>query len=97
MIQELRIYRLHAGKMTAFLTQFKKAKRFMKKYGVTFEDAWINTERKDEFVWVRSFSSTSARDKAIEAYYSSPEWLAIVGRIRPLIRRREVRLLKRSR
>ena len=97
MIQELRIYRLHPGKMKAFLPQFKKAKRFMQKYGVTFEDAWINPDRKDEFVWMRSFSTIGARDKAIEAYYNSPEWLAIVGRIRPLIRRREVRLLKRSR
>jgi hypothetical protein len=97
MIQELRIYRLHPGKMKAFLQQFKKAKSFMKKYGVTFVDAWINPDRKDEFVWMRSFSTISARDKATEAYYNSPEWLAIVGRIRPLIRRREVRLLKRSR
>tara|TARA_Y100001960_G_C14253618_1_gene624116 strand:- start:65 stop:358 length:294 start_codon:yes stop_codon:yes gene_type:complete len=97
MIQELRIYRLHPGKLNAFLVQFKKAKHFMKKYGVTFEDAWINPDRKDEFVWMRSFTSTKARDKAIEAYYSSPEWLAIVDRIRPLIKRREVRLLKRSR
>ena len=32
MIQELRIYRLHPGKLNAFLAQFKKAKRFMKKY-----------------------------------------------------------------
>ena len=97
MIYELRIYRCHPGKKKVFLENFKKARRFMKKYGVTFEDAWINPDRKDEFVWMRSFSTIGARDKAIEAYYNSPEWLAIVGRIRPLIRRREVRLLKRSR
>ena len=97
MIQELRIYRLHPGKLRAFLTQFKQAKRFMKKYGITFEDAWVNPDREDEFVWMRSFASARARECAIEAYYGSPEWLAIVGRIRPLIRRREVRVLKRSR
>ena len=97
MIHELRIYRLHAGKLTAFLAQFKKAKRFMKKYGVTFGDSWVNPDRKDEFVWTRTFSSTATRDKAIAAYYGGPEWQALVGRIRPLIRRREVRLLKRSR
>ena len=39
MIQELRIYRLHPGKMKAFLPQFKKAKRFMKKYGMPSQEA----------------------------------------------------------
>jgi hypothetical protein len=43
---------------------------------------------------LRSFANTKARDAAIEAYYSSPEWLKIVGTLRPTIRRREIRLLK---
>ena len=65
--------------------------------GIRFEAAWVNPDHEDEFVWMRSFASARARECAIEAYYGSPEWLAIVGRIRPLIRRREVRVLKRSR
>lgn len=94
MIYELRIYRCHPGKKKVFLENFKKARRFMKKYGVTFVAAWENLEREDEFIWMRSFESTKARDKAIEAYYSSPEWLKIVDQIRPTIRRREVRIMK---
>ena len=35
-----------------------------------------------------------ARDKAIDAYYGSPEWAKIVDEIRPLIKRREVRVMK---
>ena len=93
MIHELRIYRFHPGKKNIFLKEFKKAKRFMKKYGVTFVSAWENTE-KDEFIWVRSFASLKARNKAIEVYYSSPEWLKIVGVLRPTIKRREVRIMK---
>ena len=95
MIYEMRIYRLHPGTKKTFLAEFKKAKRFMKKYGITFEAAWENNEREDEFVWLRSFANAKARDKAIEQYYSSPEWLKIVDVLRPTIRRREVRLLKK--
>ena len=94
MIQELRIYRFHPGQKKAFLKEFRKARRFMKKYGVTFVAAWENPDRDDEFIWMRSFADARAREKAIDAYYSSPEWLKIAGRIRPTIRRREVRVMK---
>lgn len=94
MLYELRIYRFHPGKKKTFLEGFKKARRFMKKYGVTFVAAWENTEREDEFLWIRSFANAKARDKAIDAYYGSPEWQKIVGQLRPTIRRREVRLMK---
>ena len=30
-------------------------------------------EREDEFIWMRSFSSLKQRQKAIDAYYGSPE------------------------
>lgn len=93
MIQELRIYRFHKGQKKVFLKEFKKAKSFMKKYGVTFVAAWENPEREDEFIWLRSFANAKARDKAIEAYYGSPEWAKIVDTLRPTIRRREVRLM----
>ena len=56
-------------------------------------DAWENKDRDDEFVWMRSFPNSKMRDKAIDAYYSSPEWLKIVDQIRPTIRRREVRIM----
>ncbi len=94
MIYELRIYRFHAGKKKVFLDEFKKAKRFMAKYGVTFVAAWENPDRDDEFIWLRSFANAKARDQAIEAYYGSPEWAKIVGTLRPTIRRREVRIMK---
>ena len=94
MIYELRIYRFHPGAKEKFLENFKKARSFMKKYGITLVAAWENLEREDEFIWIRSFPSTKARDKTTEAYYSSPEWLKIVDDIRPTIRRREVRIMK---
>ena len=94
MIQELRIYRFHPGQKKTFLKEFRKARLFMKKYGVTFVAAWENPDRDDEVSWMRSFADAKAREKAIEAYYGSPEWLKIVGRIRPTIRRREVRVMK---
>lgn len=94
MIHELRIYRFHEGQKNVFLKEFKKAKSFMAKYGITFVAAWENLERDDEFIWIRSFANKKARDKAIEAYYGSPEWAKIVDTLRPTIRRREVRLMK---
>ena len=94
MIYELRIYRFHPGRKQTFLKYFRVARTFMKKYGVTFVASWENLEREDEFVWIRSFSSLKHRQKAIDGYYGSKEWLKIVGRIRPTIRRREVRLMK---
>ena len=93
MIYELRIYRFHKGKKKKFLAGFRKAKTFMKKYGITFVAAFENPDREDEFVWIRSFKNEKARDQAIEGFYSSPEWLQVVTQIRPNIRRREVRLL----
>lgn len=94
MIHEMRIYRFHEGQKKIFLKEFKKAKSFMKKYGVTFVAAWENPERDDEFIWLRSFANNKARDEAIEAYYGSPEWAKIVDTLRPTIRRREVRIMK---
>ncbi len=93
MIHELRIYRFHQGTKATFLREFRKAQRFMAKYGITFVAAW-ESDREDEFVWLRSFDNARARDQAIEAYYSSPEWLKIVDALRATIKRREVRILK---
>ena len=42
---------------------------------------------------MRAFPSRKARDEAIDAYYNSPEWLRIVDDLRPMIRRREVRVM----
>ena len=94
MIYELRIYRFHPGQKETFLEEFKRARRFMKKYGITFVAAWENLEREDEFIWMRSFSTSKARAEALEAYYHSPEWNKIVDRLRPTIKRREVRIMK---
>src|ERR1700688_3602083 len=94
MIFELRIYHLHPRQKKTFLRAFRKARRFMDKYGVTFVAAWENCERKDEFLWLRSFASTKARNRAIKKYYSSLEWGKIVDVIRPPIRSRRVRILK---
>ena len=93
MIHELRIYKLHKGKQSAFVREFRKAKSFMAKYGITFVAAW-ETDRPDEFAWVRAFEDEKVRDSAIDAYYSSPEWLKIVGKLRPMILRRTVRVMK---
>jgi hypothetical protein len=93
MIYELRIYRLHRTKKEGFLRGFRKSTTFMQKYGITLVGAWENKDR-DEFVWLRSFPSLEAREKAIRAFYDSPEWLAIVELLRSAIRRREVRLMK---
>jgi hypothetical protein len=95
MIYELRIYRFHRNKKKGFLRTFKKSTAFMSKYGITFVAAWENKDRTDEFIWIRSFPSLKARKRATRAYYDSPEWLAIVEMLRPAIRRREVRLMKR--
>ena len=96
MIYELRIYRFHQGNNNKkkFLAGFTKARRFMKKYGVTFVAAWENPDRDDEFIWIRAFANNKVRDKAVDAYYGSPEWAKIVDDIRPLIKRREVRVMK---
>ena len=93
MIHELRIYKLHKGKQSAFVREFRKAKSFMAKYGSTFVAAW-ETDRPDVFAWGRAFEDEKARDSAIDAYYSSPEWLKIVGKLRPMILRRTVRVMK---
>ncbi|MEE2657446.1 MAG: NIPSNAP family protein [Candidatus Latescibacterota bacterium] len=93
MIHELRIYKLHKGMQKAFIKEFRKARRFMEKYGIVFVAAW-ETDRPDEFAWIRAFPSVKARAEAIDAYYGSPEWLKIVGTIRPLILRRTVRVMK---
>lgn len=94
MIYELRIYRFHPNQKKKFIAGFRRAKRFMKKYGVQFVAAWERLDREDEFIWIRSFPSAKARERATRDFYSSPEWLKIVHLLRPTIRRREVRIMK---
>jgi len=94
MLYELRIYRFHRGQKKSFLGGFKKAKTFMRKYGITFVAAWENPARANEFIWIRSFPSIEAREKAVYSYYNSPEWPKIVNVLRPTIKRREVRIMK---
>jgi hypothetical protein len=94
MIYELRIYRFYPGQKKTFLNGFKKAKSFMKKYGITFVAAWENSDRDDEFIWIRAFPSLKVREKTTHRYYSSPEWSRIVHMLRPTIKRREVRIMK---
>ncbi len=94
MIYELRIYRFHPNQKKKFLGGFRRARRFMKKYGIQFVAAWESLDREDEFIWIRSFDSLNAREQATRNYYSSPEWLKIVHLLRPTIRRREVRIMK---
>ena len=53
MIYELRIYRFYERQKGVFLREFKKAKRSMAQYGVTFVAAWENPNRDDEFIWLR--------------------------------------------
>jgi hypothetical protein len=93
MIRELRIYRFVPGKKQEFLRLFRRARTFMSKYGITFDSAWENPDREDEFLWMRSFADQQARDAAIRDYYMSPEWLEIEAQIKATVRRREVRLL----
>jgi len=66
----------------------------MKRYGINFVAAWENSDRDDEFIWIRSFPSRQAREQSIALFYQSPEWLAIVQMLGPAIRRREVRIMK---
>lgn len=94
MIFELRIYRFHPGQKKKFLAAFRRARRFMGKYGVTFVGAWENQDREDEFLWLRSFASMRARERALEKYYGSREWSKIDRVIRPPIKSREVRILR---
>jgi hypothetical protein len=94
MIYELRIYRFHPSKKKPFLKGFRKAKAFMKKHGITFVAAWENSERTDEFIWIRAFPSMKAREKCTMNYYNSPEWLEIVEEMRSAIRHRVVRIMK---
>jgi len=94
MIFELRIYRFHPGKKQQFLKAFRRARRFMDKYGMTFVAAWENRDRDDEFLWLRSFSSMTARDRSLQMYYGSQEWRRIDRVIRAPIKSRQVRILK---
>ena len=100
MIYEMRIYRLREGTKKTFLRGFKKATGIMGKYGMTFVTAWENTERPDEFIWVRSFANAGEREKSMEGFYGGPEWARISAAIRAgcdgvwPVRRREVRIMK---
>ena len=86
MVNELRIYRLHPGKLDAMLARFHGVARTMfARHGITVLHAWHNPEDADMFVVLFAFADFAARERAWIAFHADPDFDAQVDEQKSII------------
>lgn len=77
MLNELRIYRLHPGKLAAMQERFKRVNRALfERHGIEVVQAWRNPDDENVFVFLLTFPDRDARERAWKAYHEDPDFLA---------------------
>ncbi|MEM7252371.1 MAG: NIPSNAP family protein [Pseudomonadota bacterium] len=80
MVHELRIYRVHPGKMPALLSRFRDhTMGLFEKHGIKNIAYWQNTigGRNDELWYIVAFDDMAARQKAWKSFQSDQDWQRI--------------------
>ena len=74
-VLEVRIYNILPGKMEAWERFFHdELVAHMEKTGMKVIGAYRSTEKVNQFVWIRKFSSKAGVEKARKAFYGSDLW-----------------------
>lgn len=77
MVVQVRIYKIHAGRMDDWLAGWGKSiVPLRRKFGFEVVGAWVN-RASDRFVWVLSLPASENWDSRDEAYYASEERRAL--------------------
>ena len=73
MVIQIRIYKIHAGRMGEWLTGWGNSiVPLRRKFGFEVVGAWVNRES-NRFVWVLSLPASEDWDSRDRAYYASEE------------------------
>ena len=74
---ELRQYTLHPGQREVLIELFDRAfVEPQEAQGLRVLGQFCDTDRPDQFVWLRGFADMAARQRALEAFYGGPVWAA---------------------
>jgi hypothetical protein len=82
MIYELRIYRVHPGRMRALQARFRDhTLRLFDKHGIESIGYWTMPigGRSDELWYIVRYPSYDARDASWAAFLADPEWQAVAA------------------
>lgn len=76
MIQELRVYKLKAGRGKEFLKVFtEQSLPMLKRWNVKLVAYGLSIIDEDSFHLIRNYESIEQRKESQEAFYSSEEWI----------------------
>ena len=76
MVLEVRIYRIAPGRRDEFVAFYDRlALPAQQAAGLDVLGQFVSLEDEDTFVWLRRHESVEARERAWEAFYSSPVWI----------------------
>lgn len=76
MIQELRVYKLKAGRGKEFLKVFtEQSLPMLKRWNVKLVAYGLSIIDEDSFHLIRNYESIEQRKESQEAFYSSEEWV----------------------
>ena len=77
MVVQVRIYRIHVGRMDEWLDGWQKSiVPLRRKFGFEVVGAWVNRES-DRFVWILSLPASEDWESRDKAYYASQERAAV--------------------
>lgn len=93
MISQLRIYSINRGQMDSWLKAFEGLRPLLVKHGIQVDGTWTDAEN-ERFIWVRSFADEADLARKEEAFYSDPEWLAMVDHVRSHLARRDITVIR---
>lgn len=77
---ELRTYTAPAGKLEALHKRFRDhTLRIFQKHGMTSVGYWVPTDKPNTIVYMLTYPSRDARDKAWAAFREDPEWKQVAA------------------
>lgn len=76
MIYELRIYRMHPGRMDAIVERFRDhTLGLFPRHGIRVADFWLDAEGREALYYVCEFDSPEAKAEAWARFAADPDWI----------------------
>ena len=76
MIYELRIYKMHEGKMADCCNRFKNhTLKYFPKYGIKVTDFWVDRNGENTLYYICEFENEEKMAAAWESFRNAPEWV----------------------
>ena len=77
MIYELRIYKMHEGKLPDICNRFANhTLKYFPNYGIKVTDFWVDANGENTICYICEFESKEKMAAAWESFKAAPEWIA---------------------